>query len=144
MPPKVQVKSATVYGQTLRLIPAFSRGFCLLVRRLSLWRRAPPPNRYRRVAGFDPDIDHRDAAALDALDRVAQRARQFVGPADRAEPVGALAARQHAEVGFGVGDALADPAVATGRLRWRAMRSWCSSSLKNELLLETTTSSGMR
>ena len=31
-----------------------------------------------------------------------------------------------------------------GRLRMRATRSWCSSSLKNERLLQTTTSSGMR
>src|SRR5437763_17087009 len=44
----------------------------------------------RRVAGLDPHIDHRDAAALDHIDAGAQRADEFVRAADRAEPFGAL------------------------------------------------------
>ena len=34
--------------------------------------------------------------------------------------------------------------ISTGRLRMRATRSWCSSSLKNDRLLQTTRRSGMR
>src|SRR5579864_3302998 len=65
----------------------------------------------RRIAGLDPDVDDRDAARCDTVDRGAQGARQLVRPADRAETLAALGARQHAEIGFGIGDALADPAV---------------------------------
>src|SRR4051812_7754442 len=65
----------------------------------------------RSVAGLDANIDNRDAAALDHADRVAQGAHQFVGPADRAKSLRALRLGQHAEIGFGIGNALADPAV---------------------------------
>ena len=39
---------------------------------------------------------------------------------------------------------LDDVALPCGRLRMRATRSWCNSSLKNDRLLQTTMSSGMR
>src|SRR5204862_4712975 len=65
----------------------------------------------RRVAGLDPHIDDCDAAALDHIDAGAKRADTLVRAADRAEPLGALAARQGRQIRFGIGDTLADPTV---------------------------------
>src|SRR5687768_10154110 len=66
---------------------------------------------YRRVAWLNPHIDHRHTARFDAVDRGPQNAWQLVGAADRAESLAALGLRQHPEIGLGIGDALADPAV---------------------------------
>src|SRR5690348_16710779 len=84
-----------------------------------MWRRRQPLSPVggrvdRRVAGLDPHIDDCDAAALDGIDAGAQRAYQLVRAADRAEPGGALPARQGCKIGLGIGDALPDPAVRGG------------------------------
>src|SRR5579862_999814 len=80
---------------------------------LLMHRSAPADGRRvdRGIARFDSHVDHRQPTGLDMRDRRLEYARQVVGMADRPPALPALRLGEHAEVGFGVGDALADPAV---------------------------------
>src|SRR6185295_17112297 len=65
----------------------------------------------RAVAAEDARVDHGDAAAFDHRDRLLERLLKLAGVPARAEALGALAARHHADVDVRICNALADPLV---------------------------------
>ena len=102
------------------------------------------PRRHRRVvAGLDVHVDDDRLAALDAPHRVvrappAASSGALTGPMPSRPCARASIARS------GAGSSMRWPIqrFSTGRPAALATRSWCTSSLKNERLLQTMTSSG--
>ena len=68
----------------------------------------------RSVAARDSHVDGRDLAGAHRVDRLTERRRKCGGVGHRTDAVEALRARDHREIGRGVVDALADPAVLDG------------------------------